>query len=165
MVREVPLTKGFVALVDDADYELVLQYDWIAQVNNTGHVYARSYEGRGRGRKPVYMHRLIARAEPGVQVDHDDRDTLNNRRGNLRSATVSQNHANAGPGKRNRLGFKGIRQDGPAAFRAYVMKEGKTYFGGTHKTSEDAARAYDRLATELFGEYAATNKKLGLLHD
>ena len=88
---KIPLTKGYAAIIDDADCDLVLPIKWYALVKGYG-VYACN---KTRSQGMVYMHRLILAASNGQIVDHiNSNDTLDNRRANLRFATKSQNDAN-----------------------------------------------------------------------
>src|SRR5688572_14268873 len=87
---EIPLTRGYVALVDSGDVASVAPYRWHVDLRIRGGQpfgYAASIQG---GRK-VYMHRLILGAPRGMDVDHENRDGLDNRRCNIRVATRSQN--------------------------------------------------------------------------
>lgn len=108
------------------------------------------------------MHRLIASAEPGEHVDHRNRDTLDNRAINLRRCTSSQNIANSGLSKNNTTGFKGVVLVQGKYYSARVKYKRKDLYAGTFKNPIDAARAYDKLLLACFGEYALTNKKMGL---
>src|SRR5690348_1244113 len=103
MTREIPLTKGAVALVDDADERVVQGYKW--HLTGDGR-YAGARTSRRHGHRQVYMHRLILGASADVRVDHINGDGLDNRRVNLRLATHQENNFNrkaTGP-----LGFKGV---------------------------------------------------------
>jgi hypothetical protein len=86
-MREIELTRGYVATVDDEDYERVSKYLWYAEVRGNS-VYARCRRG------PGLMHVFIMGKRPGFDIDHADGDTLNNTRANLRHCTRSQNAAN-----------------------------------------------------------------------
>lgn len=113
------------------------------------------------------MHRLVLRAESGQSIDHANGDGLDNRRSNLRFATISQNAANAGPRKPGK--FKGVfsrlkkhrLKDGTeTAYRYYfalIIKDRKRYELKWSKDPEVCARAYDAKARELFGEFAKVN--------
>ena len=89
-------------------------------------------------------------------VDHINQDPLDNRRQNLRLATRSQNAANLGPYANNTSGYKGVDFN-RGKWRARITQDGVRYFLGTFDTAEDAARAYDQKALELFGEFASLN--------
>lgn len=157
MVVEIPLTKGYVASVDDADAEYLGQYKWYARVS-PGVLCAARYvksEGGEEGQH-VLMHRLLLDAPKDLEVDHINRNSLDNRRCNLRLATRSQNEANKPP-KRDRR-FKGVywRKDNHL-WRALIRVHGRLYSLGQFTTEIDAARAYDAAAVEAFGEFAFLN--------
>jgi hypothetical protein len=103
-MKRIPLTQGKFALVDDADFEWLNQWKW--RVN---HGYARRalYEN-GKRAGDISMHRLINNTPAGLDTDHINRDKLDNRRDNLRSATRSQNNFNTPPPKNNKSGTKGV---------------------------------------------------------
>ena len=153
-MKEIPLRgkhgKGKVALVDDEDYERVSVLKWRASApkQNRGTSYARS------GRCSL-MHRLVlGLSEDDPHVDHKNGDGLDNRRMNLRVATVSQNAGNRPPGSNNSTGYRGVcfrRKEG--TFQAQLAKQAL----GQYDTAEDAARAYDIAAREHFGEFAYIN--------
>ena len=154
---EIPLTRGFVALVDEADAALVGRHQWRALKSGKG-TKVRWYASAGQGKATTLMHRLIMAAPIGMDVDHRDYDGLNNRRGNLRLATRSQNMANARMRSDNSTGFRGVgwhRQ--MERWRAYVRVDGRLRSLGLHDAPEDAARAYDAAAREAFGEFASLN--------
>jgi hypothetical protein len=97
--RLIPLTKGQFAIVDAADYEWLSQYRWRAFWDwHTKSYYARTYE-RGKNhetRRELRMHRLIVGLEIGDKrlPDHINHETLDNRRLNLRIATIEQSNQN-----------------------------------------------------------------------
>lgn len=85
-MRSVSLTRGYEAVVDDEDYDLVSQFKWYANVSGRT-VYAE----RKTRRVQMSMHRLILDAPAHLCVDHIDGNGLNNTRANLRLATRQQN--------------------------------------------------------------------------
>ena len=91
-MKEIPLTQGEVALVDDEDYEWLNQWRWY--VLKARHTF---YAVRFDGGRTQSMHREIMCNPVGKEVDHSDMDGLNNQRINLRIATRSQNHKNVNP--------------------------------------------------------------------
>lgn len=96
-MKEIPLTQGKVALVDDEDFELLNQLNWYAYKNKTGNYYAvRNYSAEKGKRKIILMHREIMDAPKGIQVDHRNGDGLYNQKENLRLATHQQNSFNQG---------------------------------------------------------------------
>src|SRR6185369_4370410 len=106
-MKEIQLTQGKVALVDDEDYEGLSAFTWHAYCNQNGGWYARSSSlSRKNGGKHLWMHRLILNCPNGKQVDHKDGDGLNNQRYNLREATQAQNMYNMGLRADSKSGFK-----------------------------------------------------------
>ena len=153
-VAHVPLTKGNEAIVDAADVPLVDGKCWVFRMK--GNVaYAIS-----RGRQ---MHRVIADANSGQEVDHRDGDGLNNRRSNLRIATKSQNGGNRRKNRGCVTRFKGVRYDrsirtaAKISWQAVIQVNKRRFFLGCFATEEEAALAYDRAAVEHFGEFAKLN--------
>lgn len=91
---------------------------------------------------------------PALQVDHEDGDKLNNRWGNLRLATVSQNQMNTPMRQHNKVGLKGVVQNKSGTFGAYIKRDGKSRNLGTFATPHLAHAAYVKAASNLFGEFA-----------
>lgn len=154
MVVEVPLTQGHVSLIDDEDAELVLPLKWYALDKKDGRVYAATFKGIDD--KTTFLHRFLLRPPADLVVDHINRDTLDNRRSNIRAVTPTQNRAN-GIGTARRQ-FKGVCFDsGRGLWRARIKIEGKELTLGRFMTIEEAARAYDIAAYDAWGEYARLN--------
>lgn len=151
----VPLTQGQMAIVDASDHDLVMRHNWHAdKINEAGFYVAR----RLPGRKIEYLHRLLAGAENGLQVDHIDGDTLNNRRSNLRACTARQNQRNRKPWSRGTSKFKGVSwSTSGRKWRAGIKVGTKSRSLGRFTNELEAARAYDRAASEHFGEFAWLN--------
>jgi len=149
-MREIPLTKGLVALVDDEDFEWLSQWKWLADGGERNGVYAMRVDRQSR----VYMHRLILQPALGLVGDHINGHTLDNRRSNLRSCTPRENKINSV--RRGRLPFRGIRSH-HKRWKAIIKVDGNDIYLGTFSSPEAAALAYDTAATQYFGEYAVLN--------
>lgn len=154
-VKTVPLTRGLYALVDEVDYERVMKFKWSARPDKKT-VYAQRAIILPDGRTSTQqMHNFVAGA---VGVDHINRNGLDNRRLNLRPATTSQNNVNQGLRRDNTSGFKGVSwHSAGRRWNARIGFEGKTRSLGHYLTREEAARAYDIAAIEMYGEYAVLN--------
>lgn len=148
----IPLTKGAFALIDAADLPLVKRYRW--RLLSGSPSYAVGYIP-GESRKICFMHKLISGLGPGQQADHANRNSLDNRRSNLRPATPSQNSANTA-WRGNAAGYRGVRHV-YGRYHAIVKKHGKRRYSPSFATAIEAAQAYDQLAAEAFGEFAVLN--------
>lgn len=159
MSKLIPLTKGQFAIVDDADYDLLMQWKWTyLQGRKTG--YAVRYTKVDDKRVTVYMHRFIINASTGVEVDHKDRNGLNNTRNNIRIATPGQNRANAPKSNRKTTSrYKGVyRTNNPSRpWWAHIGIEGKSRTIGYFANELDAACAYNYAAVQHYGEFAYVN--------
>jgi hypothetical protein len=154
---EIDLGKGRIAVIDDEDADLVAGFKWYAMTVE-GKVYAAGWKHMPPGRYFVHLHRLSANAQPGDIIDHADRDTLNCRRSNLRRVTRQQNNCNRQPNRNRATRYKGVvlcRETG--RFRAQISHNRKRTYLGYFESEEDAARAYNTKAAELFGEFAYLN--------
>ncbi len=149
--RYIPLTRGLWAVVDAADFERINKHRWYASPSGGGRMYARRNTKKGT----ILMHREIMHAPKGKVVDHHDRNGLNNRPDNLRICTAAQNEYNKPPrGKRSR--FKGVYPDGDKWY-SMIKHKGVTHYCGRFDDEVEAAKARDRKARELEGEYAYLN--------
>jgi hypothetical protein len=161
-VKEIPLTQGMTAVVDDEDYARVSRYSWRAKRKRDGrttYAYATIASVSSRtGRVDVALHRLVMDAPADRQIDHIDGDGLNNRRANLRLATHAQNQANRNKQANNRSGFKGVyKTTGSESWQSILRFNRHNYGIKTCKTKEEAARWYDRAARVVHGEFANLN--------
>jgi hypothetical protein len=106
-----------------------------------------------------WMHKVVLPAPVGYVVDHINRNSLDNRRANLRIATQKQNSWNTEHGKnRGYSRFKGISWDGRVKkWQVVLCMDGKRMSFGCYDDEETAAREYDRVAMEYKGEFAVLN--------
>ena len=139
------------AIVDDADFDEINGHKWYAQKGYGGTWYACRSSGPAASRVSILMHRQIMCATQGMDVDHINRNGLDNRRMNLRLCTRSQNIGNAKIGGRNKTGFKGVywnKEKG--VFHAQIKVNCKTRHVGFFKTAIEASMAYQREALKAF---------------
>lgn len=150
----IPLSQGQVTVIDFDDFEKVRGLKWCAQ-SRKGRFHAARYFGK----KYEYLHRYLLDAPSGIEVDHKNGDGLDNRRENLRLATKTQQRQGY---RRPKTGttskYRGVsRWNGYDKWQAEIsFNKKKIRLGGFDK-EEDAARAYDKKARELFGEFASPN--------
>lgn len=150
MTREVPLSNGMVALVDDADYATIIaRGKWHGRPSASGVYYASETKWRDGKCVNVLMHKLLTGWE---QTDHVDGDGLNNTRANLRPATRSQNGGNRGAPRNNTSGYKGVSRQRDR-WVAFCARE----YLGLFDTPDAAALAYNAAALRRWGAYAHLN--------
>lgn len=152
-VSLIPLSQNHHAIVDTENLRLLSGCRW--SFDSKGKLrYARRYVGR----KTVYMHREIMNAPAGMQIDHINRNGLDNRKANLRLCNNSQNQQNRRKRNGASLRFKGVDWHAPCKkWRARICVNGKQRYLGLFKSEFMAASAYDVKTAELFGEFANLN--------
>jgi hypothetical protein len=154
-MKTIPLTRGQVAFIDKDDYSLVACFKWACVLK--GKRRTKMYAQHGSSGK--YMHRLIVSPPPGMEVDHINGDSLDNRRANLRICTTAQNRQNKRKSSTSKSRFKGVCWiTNKKRWQASISSNYKNYNLGRYKNEEDAAIAYNIAAQLFFGEYANLNK-------
>jgi HNH endonuclease len=146
------LTKGVVAMIDDADRDAVIKAGpWHPTTTLSGITYitrnVRDPETRKRGKQ--YLHDFLVPTPPGLEVDHRNRRPSDCRRLNMRVSTHQQNQMNRRPW--SKVGLKGVELLPSGKFRARCYVDGKFTHLGTYTDKKDAGRAYDRAVIERFG--------------
>jgi hypothetical protein len=147
-------------IVDDKDYVHLNQWKWHAKTNGSKW-YACRFDPKPM-HKSVRMHRyILGITDDGIQTDHINGDSLDNRRKNLRQCMPNENQKNKK--KMRRVGnsqFKGVFRNGPKyikPWRAMIISDGRIKHLGSYLTEEEAARAYDSAATVLHREFSNLN--------
>jgi len=157
-MKSILLTKNYVTIVDDEDYDVLIKYKWF--VTATEKKYAKSHKCL-KENGTLYMHRFLLGlkdADLSVKGDHINGNSLDNRRCNLRKCSDKENSVNAQKGKDNRSGYKGVHFHSQSKKWRAAILNGDTYTHlGKFDTAKEAARAYDAKAFELFGEFAWLN--------
>lgn len=143
----IPLTKGKFAKVDNEDFERLKDINWCCTINNYS-----------INRKFGLMHRFIMDTPQDMDTDHINHDTLDNRKSNLRICNTSDNLGNLS----FRRGFTSIYKgvcwiNERKKWKSSVAYNNTNYILGYFTSEIEAAKAYDKKARELFGEFALTN--------
>lgn len=159
-VREIPLTQGIVALIDDEDFDLVSQFDWYARKHRR--TYYATRNNPGPPRHSEQMHRLILGLPRfGPEADHIDGVGYHNWKANLRIVTDEQNSQNKRKPKLDAASmWKGVSRTGPQCtlpWRARISIDKKLIEIGHFASEEAAALAYDAEARLHFREFACVN--------
>ncbi len=160
-MKEIQLTQGKVALVDDEDYEYLNQFRWHAHKSKRTWSVRRNISiGHSKG-TVLCMHIVLMSPPKGFEIDHKDHNGLNNQKHNLRCCLNKQNVRNMRIPIDNSTGFKGVcsrkqREHKELKYSAYIQRIHLGHF----KTKEEAALAYNKKAKELFGEFACLNQVL-----
>lgn len=156
-VRKIPLTRGMMAIVDAQDHAFLRWFNWYALSNNCGKFYAARDVKTGGKRQTVLMHRVVLGLSGALEGEHENGNSLDNRRENLRPATRTQNHANR---KRLPIGksspYRGVSAHLGAWTAQISINNKKKHLGRFHDPVL-AARAYDAAARQQFGEFANLN--------
>jgi hypothetical protein len=156
-MREIELTQGKVALIDDEDFDRVSKYKWC--FHHHGYAVARF------GKRMCFMHRFIMNTPQGLFTDHKDHNRLNNQKSNLRICTHQGNNRNKLKESGKLSIYKGVSiQRFPSGSFKYVgcftinYQSKRKYFPNTPQGEIDAARWYNEMALKHFGEFAVLNK-------
>lgn len=154
-MKEIQLTKGYTAIVDDEDFERINAFKW--RVLPSGdNLYGSRTEQKNKKKSNILMHRLILGiTDKSIKIDHKNGNGLDNRKENLRSSTRNQNARNLTRKRSNNTsGYRGVSfEKYSGKWMAYIYVEGKQKKLGRYLDQLDAAKAFDKAAKELFGEY------------
>lgn len=155
-MKQIPLTQGLFAMVDDDMFDCLSGIKWYARKSrNTFYAEANAKNHHKNG-GTIRMHHLILNPPNGVFIDHKNGNGLDNQRSNLRFATASQNQCNRGKQKNSTSGFKGVHKD-KDRWRSEIKINRKMKNLGRFKNPEEAAKAYDKAAKRYHGEFAYSN--------
>lgn len=156
-MKEIRLSKQgknkgrYVALVDDEDYDYLMQWDWHVDIQKNTVYAARNKKTEGKIVNTL-MHREIVNVANDMEVDHLDHNGLNNQKNNLRICTHKQNMQN-----KNSSGYKGVRIKKGKYISAVIKVDYVSIYIGRFRTIKAAAIAYDKAAIKYFGEFAKLN--------
>ena len=155
-MKKILLTQDKFTLVDDCDYAYLMQWKWCY---NQGYAVRTD---RTKGAQTILMHRVILERKGFknfAQTDHRNQNKLDNRRGNLRPATASQNKCNNSKYKNNTSGHKGAHwHKRKEKWLAQIRVNGKQIHLGCYDNLKEATRAYNEAAHKCHGEFAVLNE-------
>jgi hypothetical protein len=149
----IPLTQGQNAIVDTSDYDWLNQWNWYANWSEVTHSFYAV-----RTLNHVRMAREILGCDSTKEADHINHDTLDNRRINLRKVNKQENATNKRMYQSNTSGFIGVSWNKhKQKWTASIGYRGEIIYVGAFPSSEEAARARDKLAKMYHGEFAVLN--------
>lgn len=158
MTKQIPLTQGKFALVDDEDFDDLAPHKWFYGCDGYA---ARNSTGTWPRRHTIMMHRVITDAPKGLQVDHINGNKIDNRRRNLRIVTSAQNryNSNASKGVVGRTSrYKGVSWNpNSRKWSARICENGKDVNLLFTESEVEAALAYNKAAIRIYGEFARLN--------
>lgn len=153
----IPLTQGLYTLVDSADYNQLVQWKWHATKGGNTY-YAKRNIGKWPNQITILMHQAIVNTPKDKEIDHANHNGLDNRRSNLRICSHSQNLCNQMPTTGCTSHYKGVYwHKNENNWMARIAFRGQRLYLGSFDIEIEAAKAYDKKAKELFGEFALTN--------
>lgn len=149
------IASGRLVYVSAEDWELSQQHRW--RCDRRGYVYRHQRCG-GRKRRHIALHRLILPPPPGLHVDHIDGNPRNNTRENLRICTNAENARNSPKRTKGTSVYRGVGwHKAKRKWQASIRKDMRKIYLGAFSDEVEAARAYDRSARVLHGEFATLN--------
>lgn len=168
-MKLIPLSKTgkfagkYFAMVDDEMFDFLNKWNWTAQPHGQTAYAVRNITTKDGNRKSIRMHRFVAGiSDSKIEIDHIDGNGLNNQKCNLRQANRIQNNRNT----KSRIGstskYLGVslkRGNNNKKWVAQINFENKKHHLGYFKDEIEAAKAYDKKAKELFGEFSNLNFK------
>jgi hypothetical protein len=163
-IANVSLNRGYTAIIDAADVEMVSRYTWCAAESKRADgsvrtVYVVTSIAKEDGKRAgLRLHRLLTNAPEDKEVDHINGDALDNKRSNLRVVTGGLNNYNMRLSTRNKSGYKGVFFCRPMwKWATSISVEKKPWVIGYFDNPIDAAKLYDEAARRFFGKFACLN--------
>ncbi len=157
---EIELTQGKVAIIDEEDWFKIRGFNWHMNHERAGRMYAHAMFNWNRNKHQSFkLHRILLSVNTNQIIDHINRQTLDNRKSNLRICSRNQNQHNHGVSKKNKSGFIGVYYNKKDhKWFAQIRNNNKLIYIGYFTNPIEAARARDKKAIELHGEFAKLNE-------
>ena len=158
-MKRIPLTRSQFALVDDADFDWLMQWKWHAMWEPCTQQFRVSRnQWSKKKQQSIYLHRQIMGFPRDRYIDHINGNALDNRRSNLRICIAVENQRNQKRSFKNSSGFKGKGVDRhQGKWRARITVDYRDQYLGSFSSPIDAALTYDKAALEFFGQFARLN--------
>jgi len=152
-MKTIPLTQGYEAIIDDEDFAEVSKHKWYASYSKETKRWEVKNHSLGR------LSRFLMKSDKDKLVDHENHDTFDNRRQNLRVCTFLENSRNRKQ-QFNQTGYKGVSvypRKNFVSYKGKISVQGKAIVGTCHRWAVLAAKDYDDLAKKHFGLFAYLN--------
>ena len=144
----------YFTLVDDEDFDYLNKFNWTYQKKGVSRMVKLNNKWNN-----IKLHRLLIQPNKNQQVDHIDRNPLNNQKNNLRVCSASQNSMNTSIRSDNTSGFKCVSLDKRTnRWGTFITVNKKIKWLGYFDDKKEAAKVYNKNALEYFGEFANLNK-------
>lgn len=149
-MKQILLTQGYFALVDDEDFDRINQHKWYY---NHGYAVRKPSQLNGKRKGQIWMHREIMPPPKNKCIDHISGDMLNNQKHNLRICTLAQNQWNSKVQKNSSTGIKNVSwYTQVQAYRVFMRVDGKLKCFGMFKDIKDAEEKANEVR-KIRGEY------------
>lgn len=153
-MKEIPLTRGLFAIVDDEDFEEINKHKWFAQRYSKSSYLCYAARRESITFRLILMHRQIMKTPKGMDCDHINHNTLDNQKSNLRNCTHKENLMNTKVHFDNKLGEKGITLTSSNTYQVRLYKDGKSIYNKKFKTLDEAKKARDKITEIHHGSFA-----------
>jgi len=155
-MKEILLTHGKIALVDDADFDFLNQWVWFAHYNKNGNNWYAARKSPRPEHKEILMYKVLLDPSKNIHVHFKNKNSLDLQRNNVQLMTLSADRHNKLHRTHKTSKYKGVSWNNQKKnWRAYI----RTTYLGSYKSELEAAYVYDKAAKEVFGEFARTNFK------
>lgn len=156
-MKLIPLTQGKFAKVDENHFDSLNQFRWTLKTSKrTKVLYAKRFAIVDGKHTTIQMHTAIMCPPKGFQVDHIDRDGLNNQTSNLRITTRAQNQRNQKKHSKGSSQYRGVCK-AYKGWTARISVDNRQITLGTFKDEVEAALAYDIASCKYHGEHGRRN--------